>query len=87
MTDERGTNRVPVGRFAEADYCYGTGSLILRIERVDWSSPQKLDGENWYEVYGMEMTEDGREVGRRQALVRGRRLPPNTGPRYRPPGA
>jgi hypothetical protein len=82
MTEERGTNRIPVGRFAEADYRYGSGSLILRIERVDWSSPQKHDGEVWYQVYGTEMTEDGREVGRRQALVRGRRLPPHSNSRY-----
>jgi hypothetical protein len=82
MAEERGSNRIPVGRFAEADYCYGSGSLILRIERVDWSNPQKRDGEIWYQVYGMEMTEDGREVGRRQALVRGRRLPPHGNTRY-----
>jgi hypothetical protein len=30
----------------------------------------------------MEIAEDGREIGRRQALVRGRRLPPNTSTRY-----
>ena len=32
------------------------------------------EGENWYEVDGVEVTPDGREIGRRQALVRGRRL-------------
>jgi hypothetical protein len=82
VTNERSAFRVPIERFAEADYCYGSGALILRIEHVDWSSPQQRDGENWYQVYGTEMTDDGREVGRRQALVRGRRLPPNSSTRY-----
>lgn len=80
MTNERGAYRVPIGRFAEADYCYGSGALILRIERIDWSNPQERDGETWYDVYGMEMTEDGREIGRRQALVRARRLPRTPAP-------
>jgi hypothetical protein len=82
VTNERGAYRALIGKFAEADYCYGSGALILRIERVDWSNPQERDGETWYDVYGMEMTEDGREIGRRQALVRARRLPPNASTRY-----
>jgi len=46
----------------------------MAIEHVDWSAPMPYDGENWYEVYGVEQTLDGREVRRRQALVRGSRL-------------
>jgi hypothetical protein len=73
MDANRGPNR-PVSHFAETDYCYGTGALALRVERVDWNRPVQRDGENWYEVEGVEMTADGREIGRRQALVRGKRL-------------
>ena len=48
--------------------------LAIRVDRVDWNRPVQRDGENWYEVEGVEVTTDGREIGRRQALVRGRRL-------------
>jgi hypothetical protein len=65
-----------VNVFAEADYLYGVGSLIMRVEHVDWTTPTAYDGEDWYEVRGVELTDDGREVGLRQALVRGRRLRP-----------
>jgi hypothetical protein len=73
MEANRGPNR-PVSHFAETDYCFGTGALTIRVDRVDWNRPVQRDGENWYEVEGMEVTPDGREIGRRQALVRGRRL-------------
>jgi hypothetical protein len=66
----------PVSQFAEPDYLYGVGSLTMRVESIDWSSPTRYDGENWYWVKGIEMTTDGREIGPRQALVRGRRLVP-----------
>jgi hypothetical protein len=74
MDRNRGPTPPPVSRFEESDYCYGTGSLTMRVERVDWAKPVQYDGESWYEVDGIEITSDGREVGRRQALVRGRRL-------------
>jgi hypothetical protein len=64
----------PVRTFAETDYRFGTGPLKMAIEHVDWLAPMHYDGENWYEVYGVEQTLDGREVCRRQALVRGSRL-------------
>ena len=64
----------PVSQFAEADYCYGTGSLTMRIERVNWAEPVQYEGENWYEIDGVEVASDGREIGRRHVLVRGRRL-------------
>jgi hypothetical protein len=74
MDRNRGPTPPPVCHFEESDYCYGTGSLTMRVERIDWSKPVHYDGESWYEVDGIEITSDGREVGRRQALVRGRRL-------------
>ena len=64
----------PVRTFAETDYRFGSGPLKMAIEHVDWLTPMLYEDENWYEVYGVEQTLDGREVGRRQALVRGSRL-------------
>jgi hypothetical protein len=79
MDPRRGPDR-PVSHFVETDYCFGTGSLAIRVDRVDWNRPVQRDGENWYQVEGIEVTADGREIGPRQALVRGRRLsaPPRT---------
>jgi hypothetical protein len=76
MDSDRGTPRAPVSEFAESDYCYGTGPLFMLVEHIDWSRPVLYDGENFYQVDGMEFAVDGREIGRRQALVRGRRLAP-----------
>jgi hypothetical protein len=64
----------PLTCFAEVDYCYGEGPLWMRVERVDWANAVHQDGSIWYEVEGMELTPDGREVGRRRALVRAQRL-------------
>ena len=64
----------PVRTFAETDYRFGRGPLKMAVEHVDWLTPMHYDGENWYEVYGVEQTLDGREVCRRQALVRGSRI-------------
>ncbi|WP_041842354.1 hypothetical protein [Actinoplanes friuliensis] len=80
MDSNRGPLR-PVTQFAESDYCYGTGPLSIRVDRVDWTRPVIYDGENWYEVEGVEVAADGREIGRRQALVRGRRLSSQPGSR------
>jgi hypothetical protein len=66
--------------FGEADYCYGSGPLTLRVERIDWASPVWYDGENWYQVEGVEIDATGREFGHRQVSVRGRRLPTPPGP-------
>lgn len=82
MDTNRGPNR-PVSHFAESDYCYGKGSLAMRVERIDWAKPIEYDGDTWYEVDGIELTTDGREIGRRQALVRASRL--STLPRNRRP--
>jgi hypothetical protein len=64
----------PVSSFPEADYRFGVGTLRMRVERIDWQRPLRYDDETWYEVVGMEVTADGREVGRRQTLVRARNL-------------
>jgi hypothetical protein len=77
MESDHGTLRAPVTKFAESDYCYGTGPLLMRVEHIDWSRPVLYDGENFYTVDGVEIATDGREIGRRQALVRGRRLASN----------
>jgi hypothetical protein len=77
MESENGSPRAPVTEFAESDYCYGTGPLLMRVEHIDWKRPILYDNENFYTVDGMEFAADGREIGRRQALVRGRRLAAN----------
>lgn len=64
----------PVSLFPESDYRFGAGPLRMRVERVDWNRPVHYDNDSWYEVDGVEVTSDGREIGRRQALVRGRNL-------------
>jgi hypothetical protein len=61
--------------FAEVDYCYGTGPLRLRVQRIAWETPTLYDGETWYQVQGVEVLPNGTEGGQRQVLVRGRRLP------------
>ncbi|MCO8270299.1 hypothetical protein M1L60_06785 [Actinoplanes sp. TRM 88003] len=60
--------------FAEEDYRYGIGPLRLRIERV-MSTPVQQDGDLWYEVEGVEVSDQGRVVGPRRATVRASRLP------------
>jgi hypothetical protein len=74
MESEQVAPRAPVIEFAESDYCYGTGPLLMRVEHIDWNRPVLYDNENFYQVDGIELAADGREIGRRQALVRGRRL-------------
>jgi hypothetical protein len=60
--------------FPEPDYQYGCGPLRLRVERVDRTHPARYDGENWYPVEGVQLDAVGHELGRRNVLVRGRRL-------------
>jgi hypothetical protein len=69
-----GTRRRPVWSFAEADYRFGSGPLLMTVEKVDWTEPVQQDGEVWYEVTGMEITDDGRVVGPRRTMVRAGRL-------------
>lgn len=76
----------PVLSLAEADYRFGAGPLHLVVTRVRWNAPQQHDADVWYEVEGTEMTDDGREIGPRTALVRGTtlRTTPNTSRRHGP---
>jgi hypothetical protein len=70
--------------FAEEDYRFGAGSLRMTIERIDWDRPFRQDGGNWYEVHGIEVTEDDRVIRRRSVLVRGGRLTAWAAGRQRP---
>jgi hypothetical protein len=73
MDENRGPEEA-VSYFPESDYRFGAGPLRILVKRVDWQRPVSYDDDNWYEVDGIEVTAEGREVGRRQALVRGRSL-------------
>ena len=59
----------------ERDYRFGLGNVRLRIERIDWAHPVTYDGERWYAVVGVQLRQNGTEIGRRELLVHGRRLP------------
>ncbi|WP_250030102.1 hypothetical protein [Paractinoplanes maris] len=61
--------------FAEEDYRYGAGPLRLRIDRVLAGAPVHQDNDLWYEVEGVEVSDQGRVVGPRRATVRASRLP------------
>ncbi len=70
-------NRGPMGpitSFLETEYRFGLGTLRMRVVRVDWNRPVRYDDDTWYEVDGVEVTADGREIGKRHALVRARGL-------------
>ena len=67
-----GTGRVHT--FAEEDYRFGAGPLLMVIETVGWNTPSIQDGEMWCEIRGVEMAADGRVIGPRRALVRRSRL-------------
>jgi hypothetical protein len=56
----------------ERDYRFGVGNVRLRI---DWANPMTFDGEPWYPVVGVQLRQDGTEIGRRELPVHGRRLP------------
>jgi hypothetical protein len=72
--ETKGGSTNPIHTFHEPDYRFGTGPLRMTIERVDWTNPVLYDGEAWYEVVGVEQTQDGRDVGRRRALVKNSQL-------------
>jgi hypothetical protein len=71
-----GVRRRPVWTFAEADYRFGVGPLLMTVDHVDWTAPMQQDGEVWYEVTGTEIATDGRVVGPRRTMVRAARLAP-----------
>jgi len=60
----------------ESDYQFGVGTLRLRVERVEWDRVFLYNGENWYQVYGVQLAADGKALRPRQVLVRGSRLGP-----------
>ena len=64
----------PVWTFADSDYRFGSGPLRMTVDRVDWTKPMQRDGQTWYEVFGQEMSTDGRVVGPRWATVKASRL-------------
>ena len=68
-------NPGPIWTFAEADYRFGSGPLRIRIERVLASAPVQHDGEVWYEIEGVEVSDQGLIIGPRRATVRASRLP------------
>ena len=82
-----GVPRSLVHQFAEADYCYGTGTLMMQVDRIDWDRPVPYEGDAWLEVEGVVIDRTGRPGPRRQVLVRAQRLPlrqPRRRPRLRP---
>ncbi len=72
-----------VHEFAETDYCYGLGTLTMKVDRVCWDHPIPHEGDTWLEVEGTVIDPAGRESEHRQVLVRGGRLP-GPPPRRRP---
>ena len=82
-----GVPRWVVHEFAEADYCYGVGTLTMRLDRIDWDRPVPHEGDTWLEVEGVVIDCRGQARARRQVLVRAQRLPlrqPRRRPRLRP---
>ncbi|WP_433827664.1 hypothetical protein ACQP2E_37495 [Actinoplanes sp. CA-015351] len=65
----------PVYEFAEADYCYGVGSIRLRVTRVDRSKPIPHDGDTWFGVRGVVVDRAGHAGEVREMLIRAGRLP------------
>ncbi|GAA3291492.1 hypothetical protein Dvina_29850 [Dactylosporangium vinaceum] len=59
---------------AERDYMYGTGELALRVRHVEREAPLTYDNELWYYVHGTQLGHEGRVLGDRVVVVRGRRL-------------
>ncbi|MEO3742440.1 hypothetical protein [Plantactinospora sp. B5E13] len=56
-------------RFAESDYCYGVGPLVLRVTKVgaDLDRYPQLE---WLSLRGVELRQDGSSGPERQVLVR-----------------
>ena len=73
MDRNRGPER-PVTQFTQDDYCFGSGPLWLRVERIHWDTPMDYSGDIWYEVDGVEVSSTGQDVGRRRVLIRAQRL-------------
>jgi hypothetical protein len=39
-----GVPRWPVHSFAETDYCYGIGTLTMKLHRIEWDRPVRYEG-------------------------------------------
>jgi len=70
-----GVPRWSVHEFAEGDYCYGIGTLILRVVRVRRDRPVRLHGDLWYLVDGVQVSSTGADLGHREVLIRAARVP------------
>jgi hypothetical protein len=82
-----GVPRRPVFAFAEGDYCYGIGTLTMKVDRIDWDHPVPYEGDIWLEVQGRIIHRTGQQGARRTVLVRAGLLPlrpPRRRPRRRP---
>lgn len=55
-------------RLADGQWAYGRGQLVLRVERVRWELARYYDEEQVW-VEGQQLSADGVEQGRIQALV------------------
>jgi hypothetical protein len=78
-----GAPRWAVHAFAERDYCFGVGTLTMKVDRIDWDHPVPYEGDTWLEVQGPVIDRTGHEGARRTVLVRASRLPLRP-PRGRP---
>ena len=78
-----GAPRWAVHAFAERDYCFGVGTLTMKVERIDWDHPVPYEGDTWLEVQGPVIDRTGHEGARRTVLVRAGLLPQRP-PRRRP---
>ena len=78
-----GAPRWTVYAFAEVDYCYGVGTLTMKVDRIDWDHPVPYEGDTWLEVQGLVIDRAGHEGARRTVLVRTGLLPLRP-PRRRP---
>lgn len=54
--------------FKEADYCFGSGDMTLRITELP--SDHLPSGSDWIQVTGAQIAWNGGEIGERTALVR-----------------
>ncbi len=50
----------------EPDYCYGLGTLTLRITGIGSGGSRR----DWIQLRGVQLGEDGREIKEREVLAR-----------------
>jgi hypothetical protein len=59
---------------SENDYLYGVGTVTIRVRLVHREREINYDDDTWYEVDGVQLGFDGRELGLRTLLVRASRV-------------